>query len=310
MRGVKGTGGGVAVVECGDGPGQGVRVAVAASGICGSDLHLVSLGPTGVVLGHEFSGHLDDGTPVAVCPVLPCGHCPRCLAGDGQQCADALGSLYGVSLDGGLAEAAFVDERCARPLPAGLAVEHACLVEPLAVALHGLRRAGVDAGSRVLLIGAGAIGLAAVAAARVAHVEVDLLAHRPERLAAGERLGASTSVATGYDVVLDAAGTQSSLDAAIARVRPGGTVCLLGSFWDPVTVGLGFQLKEAALVPAFLYGHHHGQAEFDQATAVLAESPDLPGVMITHRFALDDADQAFRVAADRDGGAIKVVLEP
>jgi threonine dehydrogenase-like Zn-dependent dehydrogenase len=301
---------GVGVVTVPDTPGEGVAVSVAASGICGSDLHLVSLGPSEVTIGHEFSGTLDDGTPVAVWPMIPCGRCARCLAGDDQQCAWALGTLYGVSRDGGLADRAWVAPQCARPLPAGVRVEDACLVEPLAVALHGLHRAGVQAGSTVLVIGAGPVGLCTVAASRAHGSEVDLLAHRPDRFDAGVHLGARPATGSEYDVVFDAAGTQGSIDTAIDRVRPGGTVVVLGTFWEPVSLGLGFQMKEVTLVPAFAYGHHHEDAEFDRAISLLERTPDLPSVLITHRFPLDDAAEAFRVAADRESGAIKVVLEP
>jgi threonine dehydrogenase-like Zn-dependent dehydrogenase len=310
VRAVRTTAEGVGVVTVPDPAGTGVRVSVVTSGICGSDLHLVALGPSEVTLGHEFAGTLEDGTPVAVLPAVSCGRCARCLAGDDQQCAQALGTLYGVARDGGLADHAWVAPGCARPLPAGLPVEHACLVEPLAVAVHGLHRAAAPPGSRVLVIGAGPIGLCVVAAAHARGMEVDLLAHRQERLAAGERLGARQASRAGYDVVFDAAGTQGSMDTAIDRVRPGGTVAVLGTFWRPVALGIGFQLKEVTLVPAFAYGHHHGDAEFDAAITLLERCPDLPSVLITHRFPLDDAAEAFRVAADREGGAIKVVIEP
>jgi threonine dehydrogenase-like Zn-dependent dehydrogenase len=283
---------------------------VAASGICGSDLHLVGLGPSEVTLGHEFSGTLEDGTPVAVLPTVPCGRCARCLEGDDQQCAQTLATLYGVSRDGGLADRAWVALQCARPLPSAVRVEDACLVEPLAVAVHGIRRAAPAPGSSVLVIGAGPVGLCTVAATRSHGMEVDLLAHRRERLEAGLALGARPATGSDYDVVFDAAGTQGSMDTAMNLVRPGGTVAVLGTFWEPVSLGLGFQMKEVALVPAFAYGHHHGDAEFDAAIGLLERTPELPSVLITHRFSLDDAAEAFRVAADRESGAIKVVLEP
>jgi threonine dehydrogenase-like Zn-dependent dehydrogenase len=301
---------GVGVVTVPDAPGDGVAVSVTASGICGSDLHLVSFGPSEVTLGHEFCGTLEDGTPVAVLPTVPCGRCARCLDGDDQLCASALGTLYGVARDGGLADRAWVAPQCARPLPSGLRLQDACLVEPLAVALHGLHRAGVEPGSAVLVIGAGPVGLCAVAALGAHGLDVDLLAHRRERLEAGERLGARPATGRDYDVVIDAAGTQHSMDTAIDRARPGGTVAVLGTFWEPVSLGLGVQMKEVALVPTFAYGHHHGDAEFDAAICLLERSPDLPSVLVTHRFPLDDAAEAFRVAADRESGAIKVVLEP
>ena len=310
MRGVRSTADGVRVVAITPGTSRGIRVSVSSSGICGSDLRLASLGPSAVTLGHEFCGRLDDGTPVAVLPTLSCGHCARCLAGNDQQCPDALATMYGVSLDGGLADEVWVDLRCAKVIDDPSTFAHAHLIEPIAVALHGVNRSGLVAGASVLVIGAGPIGLCAVAVVRSFGADVDLAAHRPNRIAAGERIGASTVVGKDYDFVLEAAGTQGSMDRAIALVRPGGTVAVLGSFWDPVSVGLAFQMKEVTLVPAFTYGHHHGISEFEEAARVLAAVPELPDAVVTHHFPLEDATEAFRVAGDRSTGAIKVVVHP
>ncbi len=310
MRGVRCTDDGIRVVTTDAEPGGGVRVSVVSSGICGSDLHLVSFGPSAVTLGHEFSGRLDDGTPVAVLPVVRCGRCERCLAGAEQQCSAALGAMYGISLDGGLADEVWVDPSCARELPTDLAVEHACLVEPLAVALHGINRSGVEPGTRVLVIGAGPIGLCSIAAARALGADVDLVARHSRRIEAGERLGAATAVPGDYDIVIEAAGTQQSMDKAFELVRPGGTIGVISTFWEPVGLAMQFQLKEVTLLPAFTYGHHHGVSEFEEAARMLAATPDLPEAVITHHFDLDDAAEAFRVAGDRSSGAIKVAVHP
>ena len=311
MRGVKMTEAGIRVVSPDGEPPEGsVRVRVASSGICGTDLHLVDLGPSSVILGHEFCGTLDDGTAVAVLPAVRCGSCDRCLAGAEAQCRNALGSLYGIGLDGGLADEVWVAPACASRLPDGLPLDQANLVEPLAVALHGVDRTGVVDGMRVLVIGDGPIGLCTVAAARYRGAEVDLEGHRPYRTEAGERLGASVTVGRDYDVVLDAAGTQDSCDRATRLARPGATLGILGTYWSPITLGLSMQMKELTLVPSFMYGHHHGVDEFAEAAAVLHSRPDLAGVVNTHHFGLDDAAEAFRVAADREERPIKVVVHP
>jgi threonine dehydrogenase-like Zn-dependent dehydrogenase len=69
-------------------------------------------------------------------------------------------------------------------------------------------------------------------------------------------------------------------------------------------------MKEAHLVPSFLYAHHHGVREFEEAANVLAANPDIADTIVTHRFSLDDTPEAFRVAADRASGTIKVVIQP
>jgi threonine dehydrogenase-like Zn-dependent dehydrogenase len=218
--------------------------------------------------------------------------------------------MYGVSLDGGLADEVWVNPSCATPLPDGVALDHANLVEPLAVALHGINRADVVAGMRVLVLGAGPIGLCTVAGARHLGADVDLEGHRPARVAVGERLGASIATGADYDVVLDAAGTQSSLDRAIELARPGGTISILGTYWSPVALGLAVQMKELTLLPSFTYGHHHGVSEFVEATRILHSVPDLAESLNTHHFSLDDAEEAFRVAADPSESPIKVVVHP
>jgi threonine dehydrogenase-like Zn-dependent dehydrogenase len=320
VRGVRRTERGVEVVDV-PAPSDGVRVTVTSAGICGSDFHLIASGPLPQTLGHEFGGILDDGTPVAVRPNVTCGTCPACTTGRAHLCSTALGRFHGVSIDGGLADEVGVEPACIVTLPPDLDPADAALAEPVAVAVHGIRRCGVTAGQRVLVIGAGPIGLCAIAAAVAAGADVDVVAHRDVRRAAAGRLGArpaSDRAATGgaasggpatggvYDVVVDAAGTTASGALAVDEVAPGGTVGMLGTWWDPVSLDGRWQLKEVSLVPAFLYG----QLEFASAVRLLASVPVLRDVIVTHRFSLDDAAEAFRTAADRSSGAIKVLIHP
>jgi threonine dehydrogenase-like Zn-dependent dehydrogenase len=286
-----------------------VRVRVRSCGICGSDLHLAAWNLP-VTLGHEFAGVLDDGTAVAVQPNVWCGECDRCLAGETNLCRTGLTRMHGVSVDGGLADEVIVDRSCLVPLPAGVGAEIGALVEPLAVAGHALRRVELEPGARILVIGGGSIGLALVGVAQAHSVDVDLSARYPHQREAGEQLGARLVVADEYDVVVDAAGSQASLDDAVTRVRPGGTVVVAATYWDPVSFGTDLLGKEVHVVPAAMYGHDRGAREFDLAAEVLAARPELADVLVSHRLALDDAAEAFRVAGDRASGAIKVVLGP
>jgi threonine dehydrogenase-like Zn-dependent dehydrogenase len=286
-----------------------VRVRVRSCGICASDQHLAAWNVP-VTLGHEFAGVLDDGTAVAVQPNVWCGECDRCLAGETQLCRTGMTRLHGVSVDGGLADEVIVDRSCLVGLPSEVAPELGALVEPLAVAGHALGRVELEPGMRILVIGGGSIGLTVVAAARSLGVDVDLSARYEHQHVAGERLGARRAQADEYDVVFDAAGSQSSLDSASTHVRPGGTIVVVATYWEPVKFGFALLGKEARVLPATMYGHAHGVREFDLAAALLARQPDLADVLVTHRFGLDDAPEAFRVADDRAAGAIKIVLEP
>jgi threonine dehydrogenase-like Zn-dependent dehydrogenase len=312
MRAVRNTDLGIEVIEVPDvePPAGQLRVRVRAAGICGSDLHLIESGPMPVTLGHEFAGILDDGTAVAVQPQTPCLDCDRCRAGDQHLCRALLDRTHGVSIDGGLADEVLVDARAIVPLPPGVRLADAGLVEPLAVAVHGVNTAALEPGQQVLVVGGGSIGLCAVAAAAHAGATADLIARHPHQVSAGERLGAGRELAPEYDVVFDAAGTQGALDEAFTRVRPGGTVVALGTYWAGVEVGLAMTTKELRFVASSGYGLHGGEREFGAAAAVLAATPELAGALVTHRFGLDDAAEAFRVAGDRASGSIKVQLAP
>ena len=294
--------------------GDGIRVKVVAAGICASDLHLGAMGFPAVTIGHEIAGVLQDGTAVAIEPIAACGVCDGCLAGHEQLCRELLARIYGLALDGGMAEEILVAPRCLIDLPQTIDPEDASIIEPLAIAVHGFNRAGVTLGERVLVVGGGAIGLSALAVARHRGVAADLAARHHHQISAGEALGAGTTPGAEhdaeYDVVIDAAGTQSSLEEAIRRLRPGGRLLLLGSWWAPVQLGTELALKEITLFPSSMYGHSHGSREFAEAVDVLAARPDIAATLITHRFALDEAVEAFRVADDRASGAIKVVLHP
>ncbi len=314
MRAVRrcdaGRGRGVEVVEVPAPTGDGIRVRIRSAGICGSDLHLVR-SPFHLphTLGHEMAGLLDDDTPVAIEPLLPCGGCEQCRRGDYNLCAGAAG-LLGAGRDGGMADELRVPERCLVPLPRGVAVENACLVEPLAVAVHGMARAGLHSGHRVAVVGGGSIGLCAVAVARAAGAEVALVArHEPQR-EAGDRLGAGEA-GDGYDLVVDAAGTAGALERAVELCRPGGCLLLLATYWDGLELpGFAVCMKEVRVLPSSMYGRPGVARDVDVAAGILGAQPALPDTLITHRFPLDAARHAFDVANDRRSGAIKVVLEP
>ncbi len=236
-------------------------------------------------------------------------------AGETQLCRHGADRLHGVSVDGGLADAVIVERRCLVPLAPETDPVIGALVEPLAVGTHAAGRIQVDPGDRVLVIGGGSIGLATVAALGARGIDVDLVARHAHQRTSGELLGARPRLADEYGAVVDAAGTQSSLDDAVARVRPGGSIVVVATYWEPVAIGAALLTKEVRIVPSAMYGHtdhvHGGGAsEFETAAALLAARPEVVDALVHHRFGLDDAPEAFRVAGDRAAGAIKVLLEP
>lgn len=290
--------------------GEGVRVQVRAASICGSDIHLLNTDfVEGAVLGHEFAGLTPDGTAVAVEPVQGCGECLSCTDGFTAHC-DKQASHVGVMLQGGMAEYVVVPEHTLVPLPSGLDVRNASLVEPLAVGVHGVHRAGLQKNARTLVVGAGAIGLAAVAALHNAGFQPDVIARHEHQKAAAEGLGGVNRSGEGYDAVFDCAGSADSLRISQERVRPLGAVILLGTLWAPASIDMMLCQKEISLIPSMGYKMGaHPDRSFDAAARMLLEHPGIAETLITHRFPLDGVDEAFAAASNRAAGAIKVAFE-
>ena len=310
MRGVYFNNGEVELREVGGVTGDGVRVRVRSIGICGSDLHMLELKfPLKCIVGHEVAGVLDDGTPVAVEPISPCNECSYCRSGDYNLCRSAAATLLGVGRDGCMTEELRMPERSLVHLPSNVDVKDACLVEPLAVAVHGLRKAGLTSGQRVAVIGGGTIGLCAVAAAADGGRVVGLAAWYEHQIAAGKRLGA-VPVDGKYNLVVECTGAKDALKQAVDLCCAGGRVLLLGTYWEGVTLSMLVMLKEIMVVSSYMYSASGAARDFDVAATLLSRHPEIARALITHRFPLSEAKQAFAVARDRKAGAIKVVLEP
>jgi threonine dehydrogenase-like Zn-dependent dehydrogenase len=311
MRAVRFVEGEVAVEDVPSPSGEGVNIRVRSIGICGSEIHMLDKRfPISGIPGHEFAGELEDGTPVGVEPLVPCGECEECRTGDYNLCKLGPGSVLGVGRDGGMADEVIIPERCLVYLPANLDVKDACLIEPVAVALHGLRKAGLSGGMRVAVVGGGVVGLCAVAGAALACAEVALAARYPHQAEAGRRLGAREVDGT-YDLVVECAGSEGAVNEAVELCKPNGRLLLLGTYWD----GLAFPhfavaQKGLTLFAAMTYARSAAGRDCDQAAALLAGNPEIAKCLISHRFPLEEAPKAFEVARDRKAGSIKVVLEP
>jgi threonine dehydrogenase-like Zn-dependent dehydrogenase len=314
MRAVRNDETGLHVVERPEPEGEGTLIDIASCGICGTDLGYLAMGPLPFTLGHEFAGYVD-GVPYAVEPLTRCGTCEACREGNDNRCSSPSVTRYGNFFDGALAEHLLVADYCLTPLPAGLSIDDASLVETMAVAYRGVRLAAAQPGERLCVLGGGAIGLAAVGVARHKGLDVDLEARHPHQRAVGERLGAGSVAADAenrYDVVIEAAGSESGLARAFELVRPGGRVVLLGVYHGLVPLpGIPMIVKEATVMASMAYAvDPAGGREYANAAAVLAANPEIARALITHRFPLADAAEAFRVAADRASGSIKVVIHP
>jgi threonine dehydrogenase-like Zn-dependent dehydrogenase len=311
VKAVRAREGGVTVVDVDEPPGMGELLDMQATSVCGSDLSYIAWGMR-KILGHELAGLREDGTPVVVEALYGCMECDQCRRGTYNLCPTHAQRALGVSVDGGMAEHFRAPPANLVPLPPGLDVRDAPLVEPASVSWHALRLAGTGPGSRVAVVGGGALGLLAAAGARrMGAGDVALEARHPHQWEAGERLGAAAGADGLYDVVVEAAGTPASMARSIELVAPRGTVVVLGVHLGKVELDwMPLFHKEAQVVPSLGYCRHEDGREMEHAAAMLADDPEITRALITHRFPIEDAEEAFRVAGDRASGAIRVVIEP
>jgi len=160
------------------------------------------------------------------------------------------------------------------------------------------------------VVGGGAVGLCAVASAVYACAEVGLVARYRHQAEAGRRLGAKEMAGT-YDLVVECAGSESAVKESVGLCSPNGRLLLLGTYWE----GLDFPhyavaQKDLTLFATMMYARSGAGRDCDRAAALLAANPEIARSLISHRFPLEQAAEAFDVARDRKSGAIKVVLEP
>ncbi len=311
MKAVRGREGGVALVDLDEPPGGGALLDMKSASVCASDLSYIRFGSTNI-LGHELAGVTEEGTPVVVEAIYGCNECEQCRRGTYNLCPTHAQRALGMFADGGMAEQFRAPAERLVPLPPGLDLRDASIVEPGSVSWHALRLAGTGPGVRVAVVGAGALGLLAVPGAiRLGGEDVAVEARHTHQREAAERLGARVGTEGLYDVVVEAAGTAESLARCTELVAPGGTIVVVGVHYGPFQVDwMPLFNREARLLPSLGYCAHDGVREFDEVAGMLAENPDIARTVITHRFPLADAAEAFRTASERGSGAIRVVIEP
>ena len=240
-----------------------VLVRIRRIGICGTDMHIYQGNQPYFeyprVMGHELSGEIVEapngskfkpGDHVCLIPYLHCGECIACRAGKTNCCTKL--QVLGVHRDGGMCEYLALTEKNVIAVP-GLSLDEAAMVEFLAIGAHGVARGGIAPGDRVLVVGAGPIGVAAILFARLRGAEVTVLEGRPDRLSFANRLGAATvELGDGdtekladathgefFDAVFDATGNPNAMERSFSFVGHGGRMVLLSlvkamiSFSDP-----------------------------------------------------------------------------
>ena len=290
--------------------GEGVLVNIASAGICGSDLHLLNAGAHSPhVAGHEIAGITSNGTHVAIEPIISCRKCPSCNSGDYHLCKVDFKGM-GMSINGGMTEQILVPEECLIHLNKKISIKDACLVEPLAVALHGFIRTNTNSSHKIAVIGGGTIGMCAIAAAKYIGCEVDLIAKYDHQKDAGNKLGAGNLDGI-YDRVVDCVGTDETLDLSAKSAKPGSWIVLLGTPLSGINLpGLRVIMNEIKIFPSIMYGSTAGIKDFEIAAKLISTIPNIGDIIITHRFPLEEAEEAFKVAQDKSSNCIKVIFDP
>ena len=313
------------------GPGE-VLVRVLSVGVCGSDTHYYDHGRIGrfvveapLVLGHEASGEVAElgpgvtglvvGQRVSIEPGVPDRTCRQCLAGRYNLCPD-MRFLATPPVDGAFAEYLAVHAAFAHPVPASIGDDAAALLEPLSVGVWACRKGRVTAGSRVLVTGAGPIGLVCVQTAiAFGATEVVVSDINPSRLALARELGATAAVdaressVTALDrspeVLLECSGHPPAIGEAIRALGPAGRAVLVGMGGDEIPLPLSVvQERELELTGTFRYAN-----TWPTAIALVASGRVDLDRLVTGIYRLDEAEQAL-TAGRRDDRAVKAVVRP
>jgi threonine 3-dehydrogenase len=320
------------------GPGE-VRVRIEVAAICGSDVHVYEWAPRvaksgmplPVVMGHEYAGEvvevgpgvtqLQVGDRVSGETHFPCGNCHLCRIGKQHICQNL--QIVGRHFDGCFAEEMIVPAICAYRVPDSLSFETAALLEPLGCGVRPLLDAEV-AGSSVLVLGAGPIGLFAVAGARALGAVEVMATNRSEfRLDLAAAMGATACInperedvvevaksrtdGVGVDIVLESSGSQVALGQGLKALRKGGTMLLIGLPSSPVEVDVTSDL----ILKEITVRGFHGREMFrtwERVLPLVANGAIPTEPVITHRMALGEFAEGFAAAAERRAG--KVLLSP
>lgn len=303
-----------------------VVVEVVASGICGTDLHILQgeFAPTlPIIPGHEFSGVIVEvgkdvteykvGQKVAVDPSLHCGECFFCKRARGNLCENWGG--IGISVPGGAAEFAAAPVKNLYLLPDEIDVRNANLIEPLSCAVRGYDVLPRIPGSHYLIYGSGTMGLMMMELARRNGASsVSMVDVNEKRLETARTLGI-TNLATsadefeterGWDVVIDCTGNEKAIQDAITRTMPGGTFLQFGVANTHAKVEIEpfwVYNKEITIAGSMAVLH-----SFERAGDLLAVGALNADVMISHRFTLDEYPKAIQMF--KDGIGRKLTIEP
>lgn len=313
-----------------------VLIRVKSVGICGSDLHayegISKRRVPPLILGHEFSGEIQEigknveelvkGDRVVVNPVFRCGNCEPCSLGCENVCRDL--TLLGLHKDGAFAEYSSVVAKNCQLLPDNLSYAEGVMVEPFSVAVHAVKRAQIQIGDTVVVVGAGIIGLSIVQAAKTAGsgriIVTDLLDYR---LKLAKKLGADITInaikenpvksileATtkkGADVVFEAVGIEQTVRQATKITKTLGKLTILGNLAKSVN----FDIMDVVTRELDVRGSYcYTSREFKKAIDFISNRRFDVASMITNVLPLEKVKEGFELLSKKEKDVVKVILQP
>lgn len=312
-------------------PGDGqVEVRIAAIGICGTDLHIMSgqtnFGLPPLPLGHELAGTVERvggqiagwtaGDRVCIDPLIGCGVCRACHSGNKHLCPDA--GEIGLHFPGGWQQFLTVPASNLYRIPDNVGFEEATQAETIHCCLGGIDKLDIRAGKRAVVMGDGPTALFFVQLLQAAGAgPVTLVGMQEHRLRLGGTLGADKCIRLGssddillsalrdsQDIAIDAAGSAASLDACIRSLAIGGQLLLFGLPGRPIPV----DVQTIVMKELTLYGSTNAPKVWPRVIALLAEGKIDAKAAITHRFAFDELDKALELARAPAGDAVKIIV--
>lgn len=311
-----------------------IKVRMKRIGVCGSDIH-VNHGKHPytsypVVQGHEVSAEVVEigkgvtnvavGDKVTIQPQVVCGKCYPCTHGMYNAC-EVL-KVMGFQTTGMASEYFVVDAKKALKLPADMSWDHGAMIEPLAVAVHAVRRSGDMKGKKILVLGGGPIGNLVAQTAKALGAESVLLSELSQyRLAAAEKCGIKT-VNTGQedllaaiianfgedraDYIFECVGINPTMKQAIDNARKGSTIMVVGVFGDLGTINMGYvQDHELSLIGSAMYR----EEDYLDAINLVGDGLIEFDALITHRFNFEDYTKAYALIDEQKDKAMKVMID-
>ena len=315
------------------GPGE-VLLRIRRIGVCGSDIHVYHgkhpLTSYPVVQGHEFSAVLADlgpgvtgltpGAKVTSMPQIVCGECAPCRRGDYHICDNL--KVQGFQAPGCAQELWATSADSIVALPETFTFEQGALVEPAAVAVHAVGRAGTLAGRRVAVLGAGPIGNLVAQTVRSAGAQVLITDLSDYRLEIARQCGLEATSNTkaetlaqaservfgkaGFDVAFECVGVEATITAAVDSIQKGGTIIIVGVFGEKPRLNLALvQDRELNLHGTLMYQRQ----DYQQAVELIASGGIQTGPLVTKHFSLDNYIEAYRFIDKFGDKSMKVVID-